>query len=211
MNDIITEVSREKSRFRVAVNGEEVLWFPKDAFWERSVAVDEAVDIEELKEWLLPRQYPEALNRAVGLLAVRSRSSLEVQQKLEAKGYMGRVIELVLYKLTKERFLDDRAFAREWAAARVERQLGKRRIVQELRQKGIGRELAEQALEKLEAESDMEEPARRLAAKLIKRVQKEPDERKGMQKVMAAMARRGFSYEESRHAVEAALAEDGEL
>ena len=46
-----------------------------------------------------------------------------------------------------------------------------------------------------------------LAHKLLKRYQHEPDERRAMQKLLAAMARRGYGYEESREAVERALQE----
>ena len=70
--------------------------------------------------------------------------------------------------------------------------------------KGIGQEMAEIALEELD-EEESEDAAVALARKLLKRYSREADDRKGMQKLLMAMARRGYGYEESRRAVEQAL------
>lgn len=145
--------------------------------------------MDGLKAWLLPRQYPEALNYAVSLLAVRARASGEIRQKLRQRRYMDDTIEMVEYKLEKEKLLDDEAFAREWAASCARRQMGKSRILQELRRKGISRELCEQALEEL----DGEESARRLLRwrqSFCGCYAKEPDQRKAMGKLLSAMSRR---------------------
>ena len=208
MKDRVTGVIKEKGRVQVTVNEETFLWFSRAAFEEHPLKAGEEVALEELCEWLLLRQYPEALNRAVTFLASRARSRQEVEEKLKSRGYMERTRELVLYKLEKERFLNDEEFAGSWIKARLQRQLGKQRIFLELRQKGISREVAEQVWMSLENEEEIsEEPAVKLAVKLLNRVQKEPDPRKAMQKVMAAMGRRGFSYGEAKEAVQAALLE----
>ena len=62
------------------------------------------------------------------------------------------------------------------------------------------------ALEEMDDE-ESEDAAAALAKKLLKRYEREPDERKAMQKLLASMARRGYGYEESREAVEKALDE----
>ncbi len=205
MHDIITAITEEKSRVQVVVNGETALWLSHSVFRERPFTVRETIDLAEVQEWLLVREYPVALNRAVAFLAVRARSTLEVRQKLQEKHYMEHTIELVLYKLEKEQLVNDEAFAKDWAKARLHRQLGKTRILQELRQKGVQRDMAERALSELAADEEMEDPALALACKLLKRVEKEPDAQKAMNRVMAAMARRGFSFEEAKAAVASAL------
>ena len=210
MKDSITKIEWGKGAVQVCVNGEGTLYFPRAAFEERGLCQGEAVDLEELMEWLLPRQYPDALSKAVTFLAVRARSTLEIRQKLENKGYMERTIDLVLYKLTKERLLDDKAFAGEWVKSRAGKQLGKYRILRELRQKGIPQDMAEAVLAELENEEESGENACKLASKLLRRVQNEPDAKKAMRKVMAAMERRGFPYDEAKTAVEAAISEMAE-
>ena len=206
MKDIVTEIIEEKSRVGVKVNDERVCWLSPAAYRERPLRPNDPLDLAELEEWLLPRHYAEALNKAVAFLALRPRSRREVEQKLQSKGYLDRAIELVLFKLEKEKILDDEAFAREWAQARSHRHLGKARMIRELRQKGISNSLAEKACAGLSRE-EQEEQAVQLAGKLLRRYASEPDEAKAVQKIMAAMARRGFPYEEASDALQAALAQ----
>mgnify|MGYP003302543257 CR=1 FL=1 len=73
---------------------------------------------------------------------------------------------------------------------------------------GLPRELIDRALEEL-CEEEADEAAVRLAQKLLRRHNGE-DARKEMQKVLAAMARRGYSYEDSKEAIEAAIRLDEE-
>ncbi len=207
MKDTVREIAEEKRGALVTFEGGETLWFSRDAWREHApISIGAEEDVDGLKAWLLPRQYPEALNYAVSLLAVRARASGEIRQKLRQRRYMDDTIEMVEYKLEKEKLLDDEAFAREWAASCARRQMGKSRILQELRRKGISRELCEQALEELDGE-ESGAAAVALAAKLLRRYAKEPDQRKAMGKLLSAMSRRGYGYEESRRAVETALDE----
>lgn len=206
MKERVCEIAQHRRGELVTFEGGEALWFSRDVWREHpTIAIGDEMELDELKSWLLPRQYPEALDYAVSLLAMRARASGEIRQKLKARLYMEDTVEMVLYKLEKERLLDDEAFAREWAASRARRQMGKSRIMQELRHKGIGREMCEQALEALDRE-ESDEAAQELAMKLLRRYEKEEDERKAMSKLLAAMARRGYGYDDARRAVEAALA-----
>lgn len=205
--DVITDVSLSKKGALVTVNhGEEVLYISREYWQERSFAQGQETDLEEVRQWLLPRQYPEALNYAVSLLALRARSSGEIRQKLLARHYMEDTADMVLFRLEKERFVNDEAFARDYAAQLSRRRLGKNRILQELRQKGIPAAMAEEALGELDQEEAME-GAVQLAVKLMPKYAREADARKGMQKWMAAMLRRGYSFEESKAAIEEALAQ----
>lgn len=205
MLDIIKEISRKRHSFVVLMESGEQFWLTWTQMQERGeMTVGQEVDTDELRQWLLPRQYPMALNDAVALLAQRARAEGEIRQKLRRKLYMEDTIEMVLYKLEKERFVDDEAFARDWAASRTRSQMGRSRIMQELRMKGVSQGTAEAALDEVD-EDESAEAAAALARKLLKRYSSETDERKAMQKLLAAMARRGYGYEAGKRAVEAAL------
>ena len=207
MMEQVREIIEKKRSFVLVMESGEKFWITRSQLHEREPVVQgQELDTDELRQWLLPRQYPMALNDAVALLAQRAQASGEIAQKLRRRLYMEDTIEMVLYKLEKERLLDDEAFAREWAASRARSQVGRMRIRQELRMKGISPEMAEIALEELD-EEESDTAAVALAKKLLKRYDREDDERKAMQKLLAAMARRGYGYEESRQAVEKALEE----
>lgn len=206
MDEIVEIVEKRHSSVLVLARGER-FWLTWTQLQEHEpFAVGQQVDEEALRAWLLPRQYPMALNDAVALLAQRAQASGEIRQKLKRRLYMDDTIEMVLYKLEKERLLDDAAFAREWAASRSRSQIGRARIAQELRAKGISREMAQEAMDALDEETG-EAAALELARKLARRYAKEADARKAVQKALAAMARRGYGYEESKAALERAFKE----
>ena len=120
--------------------------------------------------------------------------------------YMDDTVDMVLYKLEKEGLLDDEAFACEWAATRARHQIGRGRILRELVHKGVSRDVAERAVDALDREEG-DAAALALAQKLLHRYAGEPDAKKAMAKLMAAMARRGYDFESARRALEQALEE----
>ena len=126
-----------------------------------------------------------------------------MERRLHERGYLADAVEMAVYKLEKEALLDDGAFARAWARARAARQLGRARILQELRQKGVDSHIAEAAVAELN-EDDEADAATALASKLLKRHQRETAG-DAMRKAIAAMQRRGYNYGEAKRALEAAL------
>ncbi|MDD5898146.1 MAG: regulatory protein RecX [Clostridia bacterium] len=205
MLDVVKEINEKRHSAVIIMESGEQFWLTWTQLQEHEpFAVGLEVDTDALRQWLLVRQYPMALNDAVTLLAQRAQASGEIRQKLRRKLYMEDTIEMVLYKLEKERLMDDEAFARDWAASRARCQVGRSRILRELRMKGIPQELAQRALDELD-EDEGDQAAIALAAKLLRRYSGEADERKSMQKLLAAMARRGYGYEESKRAIETAI------
>ncbi|MDD6041089.1 MAG: regulatory protein RecX [Clostridia bacterium] len=205
MLDVVKEINEKRHSAVIIMESGEQFWLTWTQLQEHEpFAVGLEVDTDALRQWLLVRQYPMALNDAVTLLAQRAQASGEIRQKLRRKLYMEDTIEMVLYKLEKERLMDDEAFAREWAASRARCQVGRSRILRELRMKGIPQELAQRALDELD-EDEGDQAAIALAAKLLRRYSGEADERKAMQKLLTAMARRGYGYEESKRAIETAI------
>ena len=76
-DDLITAVERSKKGAVVTLNGEEKIFVSRALLIEREFTEGQSLRRDELARWLLPRQYPEALNLAVSLLAQRARSSGE--------------------------------------------------------------------------------------------------------------------------------------
>ena len=205
--DIVTQVMQGKSLVKVVINDAETFSLSPGMYHERPLRPNDPVDMPAFRDWLLRKQYPEALSKAVRYLASRSRSRQEVVRKLQSYEYMEKTVMLVLLKLEKERLVDDEDFARVWASGRMRRGLGRNRILQELRQKGVSRQAAEKACANVDPE-ERDEDAAKLALKLLKRYAGEPDSAKVIRKVYAAMNRRGFAFEEASAAVSRAIALD---
>ena len=198
--DMITSITRERGRLRVIINDDSELLVPLSLFRERPLTVGEPIDMEEYDQWLLLRQYRHALDRAVAFLAGRARSRREMEERLLRSGYRPCTVEMVLYKLEKEGLLDDADFARQWVDARSARRMGRGRIAQELRRKGVSAREAEEALEGLSDEEQLE-GAIVLVEKAMARTPSGEDPRKTAARITAMLARRGYDYDTAREAI----------
>lgn len=204
----IAEVEAKKQGSLITLDSGEQIWLSRHLLYEygQPIEPNAEIDPDALKEWLLPRQYQAALHYAVELLARQPRSGGEIRKKLEARKYIAETIEMVIYKLETLRFLDDRAYAENYAQAKARAHMGKSRIRMDLKRKGLDAETIEEALSTIDAD-EAESAAVRYAKQVLKRYQKEPDVYKRKQKALAAMARRGYDYESSREALSAAAKE----
>lgn len=199
MKDIITDSKELRSGVRFTVNDTETLCLRHKDCKNYALREGEAVDLQKLKDELLLAQYPDALNRAVRLLAVRARSSFEIEKRLTDACYQSDAVEMVLTKLQENGLLNDKAFASQWARERTVRQIGKTRILYELRQKGVDSVIAEEVIAELDA-NQQDESAKKLAEKLAKRYRNDTpaDARR---KTIQAMQRRGYSYGDAKRAL----------
>ena len=198
--DMITSITRERGRLRVIINDDSEVLVPLSLFRERPLTVGEPIDMEEYDQWLLLRQYRHALDRAVAFLAGRARSRREMEERLLRSGYRPCTVEMVLYKLEKEGLLDDADFARQWVDARSARRMGRGRIAQELRRKGVSAREAEEALEGLSDEEQLE-GAIVLVEKAMARTPSGEDPRKTAARITSMLARRGYDYDTAREAI----------
>jgi regulatory protein len=93
---------------------------------------------------------PEALvNYALRLLGGRAYSTGELREKLRQRAERPESVDEVLSKLKGMGYLDDRRFAENYAAARLENEgFGKMRVLRDLRQRRVAPNLAEQVTER---------------------------------------------------------------
>jgi len=82
---------------------------------------------------------------AYDLLARKAWSRRDLVVRLRRRGAPDEVARLVVAELEQKGYVDDPAFARQWAEGRAMR-LGSRRLNQELRRRGIARPLAAAAV-----------------------------------------------------------------
>jgi regulatory protein len=133
-----------------------------------------------------------ALDSAYRHLARSPRSRIEVERRLREKNYPEPIIRQVIQRLEEHRYLDDQAFARQWARDRFTRRgWGPPRLRIELRRKGIAKESIEESLRELFDEQDEESRAAELVALRLKgRGLHDPRE---YRRSFAYLLRRGYS------------------
>lgn len=139
-----------------------------------------------------------AVDSAARFLGHRPRSVTEVRQNLREKDFDAGVIDAALERLTSLGYLDDRAFARYWVESRTHfKPLGAAALRFELRQKGVADAVIREILETVDDESG----AYVAAGPLLKRM-RGVDRRTARQKISMTLARRGFSFDDVRSALD---------
>ncbi len=133
---------------------------------------------------------------AIRALGRRSHTSAELERKLRARAARAESVDTVLKRLSDQGYLDDARVAESHSHYRREYEsLGRRRVLAELRRRGIERETAEKIVEETYAESDELELIRSfLHRKLGSRIDEiRIDDRKHLGRLYRSLARAGFS------------------
>ncbi len=167
---------------------------------------NDEVDEKEFHHFVLIHQYPDALNTAVAMLARRACSRKEIADKLASRGFCDEVTALVLYKLEKERLLNDQDFSDQWTRYRSGSHYGPNRIYRELRMKGIDEDTAREALSSID-KNDTSQKALDLALKTCRKSSPGEDPRKIRQRVLRSLVSRGFDWDTAREACDKAMGE----
>ncbi|MGE5265230.1 MAG: RecX family transcriptional regulator [Acidobacteriota bacterium] len=140
----------------------------------------------------------DAHEKALRFLEPRPRSTAEVRQHLLKKDVPADVVTRVIEKLTGAGLLDDAAFAKYWVENREEfRPRAGRALRFELKRKGLADTAISDAIGKI----DESESAYRAGLARARRLST-LEYREFRDKLVAFLARRGFSYEVAKRAAE---------
>lgn len=198
----VSEIEKLHGRkVRVTFDNGSTYLLLQSTYMEQPLEVGDEVDIEKYDQWVQLKQYRSALDKAVAMLAKRSFSKGEIRQRLGRTGYSENTIEMVIFKLEKNHLLNDKEFSSQWVQYRFGQKYGPKRIFQELYNKGISTEEAENAL-KVISERNQLEAALILAQKAYKQTKANEAPYKTRQKMLAYIVRRGYDWDLARQAVD---------
>ncbi len=142
------------------------------------------------------------------LLAGRDRTRTELEQALRRKEIPDEVIESVLAKFDKAGLIDDEAFAATWVRTRHANQgLGKRAIAMELRRKGVDDDVVAEAVAAVDDDAEVERAGQLVRRKLG--AMRTLETQVKIRRLVAMLARRGYSEGMAYRVVRAELAADG--
>jgi regulatory protein len=145
------------------------------------------------------KEVTRAKNIAYRYLSYRPRSFAEVEKKLRDKEFGDALVDAVLSDLVRLGFINDQRFADQWAQSRIRlRGLGRRRIEQELRNKGVDRETVRRTLKDVLA-PDLEIETARKAAERKLATMKTLDREMMRRRLAGFLERKGFSYDVIRN------------
>ena len=172
---------------------------------DEGLRIGDEVTAERALELRAKDEVGKATTAALALLARRPRSRREVADRLKQKGYGAGAIEAALEKLAGWRYVDDAQFARFWVENReAHKPRGKRLLEQELRFKGVDRELVRETI--AAAELDEAAAATELArAKLRSYAGLDPAVAR--RRLGSFLARRGYGFDVVKPVLDQVLGE----
>ena len=205
----ITSISvqtRNKNRVNVSVDGK--YRFSLDVFQlsDLGIKVGKSYDEAELLALEQEGQFGKVYARALEYCFMRPHSAKEVRDYLYRKtrptrtktgelksGASPEVTTRAYERLVEKGYINDQSFTRYWVENRsLTKGVSRRKLIAELRSKGIEQSMIEQLLSETERHEDDE-----LQKVITKKRSKYPDD----QKLMAYLARQGFSYDDIKVAL----------
>ena len=152
------------------------------------------LDVEQLKEFRHLSQRVIAREKALEYISRRRMSCRELRCKMLDKGYDEETADYCVQWLLENRFLNDECYAGAIVRHYAAKGYGPGRIRMELSRRGIDHELWDSAFEELPEDTDKID-------KFISSRLTDPSDRAQVQKVSAALYRRGHSWEDIRRAL----------
>ena len=148
----------------------------------------------------------EAAHRtAMRCLELRSYARKDLAWRLQRKGHPRSAVEAALERIAALGLLDDRAYARLYVQTRAQRGRGPSRLISDLLSMGVDRSLIDRAIsEEWPEGSDRTTMPQALAMKRAAQLGTLPRQTK-RRRLLAYLARRGFSGRDVSHMVEEVL------
>ncbi len=188
---ILTDIQiTKRGRYSLFVDKEFLFSVHPEVFIRRGLVVGQTVTVELLEEIRLDSEERSAKEQALNLLSHSAKTSGQLYEKLcrrsdpdAAATAVARMQELGLVDDDDyaQRFIADKKHLKGW---------GKKRILVELRRKGLSDEVIEHA-----CEGQWEDEAERLSELIERRYTPLPDDPKKRSAFVAKLMRMGYEYE----------------
>ncbi len=194
---IITALKPDKkhlTRLIFADGGEQLL--DNDVLAESSVTVGQDISAEELKKLKYDSDFKRAKSRALWYLDRMDYTEKALYEKLLKAGFSKKASAAVLARFCEFGVVDDRRYAEHMAERFKDNNISKREAMHKMLLKGVPYDLAKEMLEGSEADEESQ-IANLLDGKYAYKLTQE----KGVEKVYAALVRKGFSYSAVRNAM----------
>ena len=156
---------------------------------------EEARDVVQASD-VLEEVDRRAIDAALNFLSYRQRTGQEVERKLASRGFSEQAIGSAMRRLGAVGLVDDEAFVAAFVRDRIAHQpMGVRRMVRDLYQKGIAREVSEPVILKVFQDENTDE--RELARRVIEKKRRTLASRSGDVRILRRrfrdhLIRRGF-------------------
>ncbi len=164
------------------------------------------IDESELAELLSSVSFRRAYNKGLDLIDRRPHASGELARKLRERDFEKDAIDYAIKRLSQYGLVDDEKFAKLFAKELAEKKhFGNKRIIQELMKRGVSREIAQNSVDSLD-----NDPVESIIIIIRRKYYAKLNDPKGVQSVISALLRKGYSYDEIKKALKEIEASEGE-
>ncbi len=199
MDDLVTEIVRLPGAKLIRLSGGDSFKVPYALFTAHPLQAGQRLDAGEYREKIALIENRVALEQAARLLEAREKSRAELVGRLTQAGYSQDASDAAADKLQALGYLDDARYAKS-LVARYGKTYGVFRLRREMARRGISKTIIDELLSEHDPETGLE-AAVKIAAKAIG---KATDPRAARHKAYAALARRGYSGDIIRQALDKA-------
>ena len=184
----IKQQVKQQGRYSIFVEGKYSFSLSDTALLDSKLVNGQDLTERDVQEYKKLSQDDKLYNRALQYVALRPRSTWEVEFYLKRKEADPLLSQQIVNKLSNFGYIDDTAFARAWVSnRRALKPTSLRRLQQELRAKHVAGEIIDQVL--AEDETVETDTLRELVERKRKQSKYQDD-----QKLMQYLARQGFGY-----------------
>lgn len=160
--------------------------------------------VEEAEELLASARRGGLKEKALSLLTRKPQSRKELERKLGEWGAAEEEAAAICDRMEELGYLNDASYAAQVVRHYAAKGVGEKKLRDELYRRGISRELWDEAL------AEAEDPAAAIDAFVAKKLAGASADRKELQKVSAALVRRGYNWSEISDALRRFGMETGE-
>lgn len=193
LNKITALIQRldKKGIVDVYADGEYLMSVSEDAAIEAGLRVGLQINEDFLSQVEHSVQLSKAKNKAYNYLSYGDMSRKKLFEKLSRYGFDQQICNECVDAMCRSGYIDDMRYACSLAASLATGRLyGPRRIIQELRQRGVDPQTASEALDSLE--TDFRENIKTLISGRLRRDMSDPKE---IKKLISALMRNGYDYD----------------
>lgn len=194
----ITKIEKQKKdrhRYNIFLDGEFAFGLYEDSVLKYGLRTGDGIDESKAIEMKEFDEFGFGKKVAYSFLAYKQRSKKELTKKLKQKKISDKSIDKIIDLLEKQKYLDDRSYARNYLENKLSsKPVGKRLAKLKLSEKGIDKELIETTVSEGYSDNKEIELASKLLEKFEKRVKyKDIAEKKN--KCYRYLISKGFDYE----------------
>lgn len=196
---IVTRLSEvSASRVKVYIDEQSAFVLYKGELRKYGLREGEPIEEKIYKELVCEVLPKRAKLRCMNLIKSRDYTREQLKRKLMQGGYPEQVIEEALDYAASERYIDDLRYAESFIVCSHERK-SRRRIENDLLQKGISAETIANAWMQWEGEGNVQDEEEQIKALLVKKhFDVKTADRKELQKMYTFLARKGFEGDKIR-------------